>query len=99
MSLLIQGTRAFQAIERAIRNIGYRDDLLERGYAYTDVLVGEHDVRSERTIDLGAFAHRPHNYRNACIGVVTSNGLSGAHLVSEHTALGSVDIRDKRRRN
>jgi hypothetical protein len=63
MSLLIQGNPDFQAIERALRGIGYRDDLLERGYAYTDVLTGSEEVRSIQTIDLAAFAQRPHTYR------------------------------------
>ena len=89
MSLLIQGNPAFQAIERALRGIGYHDDLLERGYAYTDVLTGSEEVRSVQTIDLAAFAQRPHTYRNACIGVVFSNGLSGADNVSKHLALGA----------
>ena len=89
MSLLIHGTPAFQAIEQALRSIGYPDELLRRGYAYTDVLIGGQEIRSERTIDLAAFAQRPHTYRNACIGVIVSNGTAGAQRVSEHIAFGA----------
>ncbi len=89
MSLLIHGNPAFRAIEQGIRSIGYRDELLRRDYAYTDVLIGDQEIRSERTIDLAAFAQRPHTYRNACIGVVVSNGTSGAQHVSEHIAFGA----------
>jgi N-6 DNA methylase len=92
MSLLIQGNPSFQAIERAMRNIGYRDDLLRRPYTYTDVLLREQETRSDRTIDLAGFAHNPHTYRNACIGVVVSNGPSGTVNVSQHIALGAPMI-------
>lgn len=89
MSLLIPGNPAFQAIERAILGIGYREELLRRSYAYTDVLVEEEGVQPERTIDLAAFAHKPHTYRNACIGVIVSNGTSGVEHVSQYTAVGA----------
>jgi hypothetical protein len=89
MSLLIKGNPAFQAIEHALRSIGYRDELLERKYAYTDVVTDDQAVRPIHTIDLAAFAQKPYTYRNACIGVVVSTGHSGPDNVSPHTALGA----------
>src|SRR6266404_19734 len=86
---LMQGNPAFQAIERAILTIGYSEDLLRRSYRYTDVLVEEEGVQPERTIDLAAFAQKPHTYRNACIGVIVSNGASGVRHVSQYTAVGA----------
>jgi hypothetical protein len=86
MSLLIQGNPAFQAIEQAMRDIGYRDDLLRRGYEYTNVLIRDSETS---TIELAGFAQSPPSYRNACIGVTVSNGLAGQQRVSQHRALGA----------
>ena len=68
--------------------IGYREelDLLRRNYEYTNVIVRQQEVH---TIDLAGFAQSPPTYRNACIGVVVSNGLSGADLVARHRTLGA----------
>ena len=87
MSLLIQGNPAFQAIEQAMRGIGYRDDLLRRNYEYADVL--ETRKTNIRSIDLAGFAQSPPTYRNACIGVIVSNGPSGAECVAQHRTLGA----------
>lgn len=88
MSLFIQGNVALQDIERAMQGIGYRKDLdlLKREYEYTDVIGRLHEVR---TINLAGFAQAPTSYRNVCIGVIVSNGLSGAEHVAQHRALGA----------
>lgn len=88
MSLLIQGNVAFQETIRAMQAIGYREDLdlLRRNYEYTNVIVRQQEVH---TIDLAGFAQSPPTYRNVCIGVVVSNGLSGAELVARHRTLGA----------
>src|ERR1044071_5301548 len=88
MSLFIQGNIILQDIERAMQAIGYRKDLnlLRREYEYTDVIGRQHDVRK---IDLAGFAQAPTTYRNACIGVVVSNGISGVEQVAQHRALGA----------
>jgi len=87
MSLLIQGNPAFQAIEQAMRGIGYRGDLLRRGYEYADVLeIRRTDIRS---IDLAGFAQSPPTYRNACIGVIVSDRTPGAERVAQHRTLGA----------
>lgn len=83
----MQGNLAFQAIEQAMRGIGYRDDLLRHGYEYADVLeTRKTDIRS---IDLAGFAQSPPTYRNACIGVMVSNGASGVQQVAQHRTLGA----------
>lgn len=69
-----------------MRVIGYEDQLLRRSYTYNDVLSSSDRVRS---VDLAGFAQTPPTYRNACIGVVVSNGDSGAAHVSKHRALGA----------
>lgn len=68
--------------------IGYREDLnlLKRDYKYTNVDVRHYE---EHTIDLAGFAQYPPTYRNVCIGVIVSNGLSGAELVAQHRTLGA----------
>jgi hypothetical protein len=85
MSLLIRGNLALQGIERAMRSIGYAGDLLQEGYQYTDVITSN----ELRTIELAGFAQSPPTYRNACIGVVVSNGLAGSASVKRHKALGA----------
>ncbi|MEK6286681.1 MAG: hypothetical protein AABO57_13150 [Acidobacteriota bacterium] len=88
MSLFIQGNPVLLEIERAMEGIGYRKDrnLLWREYEYTDVIGTRREVR---TIDLAGFAQSPPSYRNACIGVIVSNGLSGAVHVAKYRALGA----------
>lgn len=90
MNLFSQGHPALRQIEQAMLGIGYSNDLQRRSYTYADVLRTE--AGSERTIELAGFGQRPHTYRSACIGVVVSNGLSGAAHVSQHTALGAPMI-------
>src|SRR5947209_3412405 len=75
-----------QQIEISLRGIGYRDDLLYRGYKYADVTGQHNDVRS---VNIACFAQTPPSYRNACIGVVVSNGLSGATHIAQYQALGA----------
>jgi N-6 DNA Methylase len=86
MSLLTQGSIAFQEVERAMQSIGYRSDLdlLRRNYEYKDVIGREHKVR---TIDLAGFGQSPPTYRNVCIGVFVSDVLTGAQQVAEHRSL------------
>jgi hypothetical protein len=88
MSLFIQGNVALQEIAKAMQAIGYREDLdlLRRNYAYTNTVVRHQEVH---TIDLAGFAQSPPTYRNVCIGVVVSNGFSGAELVAQHRTLGA----------
>jgi hypothetical protein len=71
-----------------MQSIGYREDLrlLRRDYEYTNVTVRQQEIQ---TIDLAGFAQSPPTYRNVCIGVVVSNGDSGAELVAQHRTLGA----------
>jgi hypothetical protein len=86
MTLFTQGHPVLQDMERALRSIGYGDQLLRRGYAYNDVLSQREELRS---IELAGFAQSPPTYRNACIGVIVSHGHSGATHVAMHKALGA----------
>jgi N-6 DNA Methylase len=86
MSLFIQGKAALQEIERAMQAIGYRGELLRRNYRYENVIASHHQIH---TIDLAGFAQSQPTYRNACIGVVVSNGLSGEARVAQHRSLGA----------
>src|ERR1051326_8500405 len=88
MSLFIQGNAALQEVERAMQSIGYREDfdLLRRNYAYKDVVGRQQDTH---TIDLAGFGQSPPTYRNVCIGVTVSNGVSGPEYVAHHRSLGA----------
>jgi len=86
MKLFTQGHPVLQDIERAMQTIGYAGQLLRRGYEYNDVLSPRDQLRR---IELAGFAQTPPTYRNACIGVVVSNGRSGAEHVALHRALGA----------
>ncbi len=78
-----------QEVLRRVKNslslIGYGPTLLRESYKYYDASAYRNDV--VRTIPLAAFAQDPPDYRNVCIGVVASNGLSGLSVVAEHQGL------------
>ncbi|MCI0489753.1 MAG: SAM-dependent methyltransferase [Blastocatellia bacterium] len=76
-------------IKRGMRSIGYHDKLLLSDYEYADVTQSSPSVRS---IPLAGFAQSLPSYRDACIGVIVSNGLSGAAHVVQHRALGAPMI-------
>ncbi len=86
MTLFTQGHPALREIEEAMRGIGYTSDLLRRSYTYNDVLSTDEEINS---VELAGFAQSPPTYRNACIGVVVSNGLSGQQHIASHRALGA----------
>jgi hypothetical protein len=86
MTLFTEGHPVLQDIERAMLAIGYGGQLLRRGYEYNDVLSPRDELRR---IEIAGFAQTPPTYRNACIGVVVSNGQSGPEHVALHRALGA----------
>ncbi len=75
-----------QRIRTALRNIGYRDDLLISNYEYAD---SSSNIAPLRQIPIAGFAQAPPTYRNACVGVVFANGVSGADLIKSHRSLGA----------
>lgn len=76
----------FEATVKGLRDIGYRNRLLERDYGFFDYFAD-----SERTVPLAAFGQSPPSYKTACFGVLLSSGgdLEGAHLVTAHRSLGA----------
>ncbi len=80
---------ALQSVGRALHLIGYRRELLQRDYEYADVAGGRYLVRRA---PLAGFAQTPPSYRNACVGVIVSNGLSGKDHVIQCRALGAPMI-------
>ena len=76
---------AFEQIKKSMKNIGYEEDLLTENYEYADIL-GNYKVSS---VELAGFASIPWSYRNACIGVVTANGISSQNAVKKHRSLGA----------
>ena len=82
----MNATTISQRIQGELRNIGYRDDLLIPDYEYAD---SSSDIHPLRRILLAGFAQTPPTYRNACIGVVATNGLSGTDLIKNHRSLGA----------
>ncbi len=75
-----------QRVRDSLRNIGYRDDLLLSNYEYADSSSEAHPLRQ---IPIAGFAQTPPTYRNACVGVVVANGLSGIDLIKNHRSLGA----------
>lgn len=73
-------------IHRAMHSIGYSRELIKSQYQYADCLSASRPVGE---IPLVGFAHFPPDYRNACIGIIFSNGLSGEVNVVQHGALGA----------
>ena len=79
------GTAPLEQVKLAMQRIGYKDDLLVENYEYADIL-GSYQVKN---VNLAGFASIPYSYRNACLGVVTANGLPGHRLVNKHLAFGA----------
>lgn len=77
---------AQRQIENALNSIGYRSDLLVRNYEYADTAGTDYKLRN---VVLAGFAQTPTSFRNACIGVVSANGASGADLIFQNRALGA----------
>lgn len=75
-----------QVMIRALESIGYSKSQIRQNYIYADIT---EQTPTERCIPLSAFAQNPPSYRNACIGVISSNGTKGAENVVNHRALGA----------
>ncbi len=79
----------YEGLKRGFRILGYTDGLLVEDYEFADFLASNYEVRS---VPLAAFAQEPPSYRNACFGVVISNGQYGAPLVANYRSLGAPQI-------
>ncbi len=75
-----------QVMIQAFESIGYSESQIWHNYIYADVM---EQTPTERCIPLAVFAQNPPSYRNACIGVISSNGTKGAENVVCHRALGA----------
>lgn len=69
-----------------LRQIGYRDSLLQENYSFRDWFTR---TRVERKLVAAAFGQTPVSYESALIGVVCSNGERGASLVNGFRAFGA----------
>jgi hypothetical protein len=86
MDLFTQGNTVLQQIGAAMREIGYRGNLLRQDFSYSEIPIGQNTLG---TINLAGFAQEVPSYRNSCIGVVVANSVSGERLVEQHRALGA----------
>jgi len=68
--------------------IGYREDLLQNNYGFTDMFSEDQPLRS---VELGVFAQDPPSYRNACFGVVVPP-YDGSEVIANYRALGAPQI-------
>lgn len=75
-------------IREGLRDIGYREDLLQENYGFTDMFAPEQPLR---TVELGAFALEPPSYRNACFGVVVPLH-HGPEAIINYRSLGAPQI-------
>ncbi len=73
-------------IRDELKQLGYMDKLLQGDYTFDDA---SYSGKRELVIPLAAFAQWPPSYRNACIGVLSANGQSGAQNVSIYRTLGA----------
>jgi len=79
-----------ERLETCFRRIGYKGEMIAQNYWFADFSTGRDYCPKQ--IPLATFAQTPPSYRNACFGVVFSNGLQGAALVDGHRALGAPQI-------
>lgn len=77
-----------RTIREGLLDIGYREDLLQENYEFTDMFADEQPLRS---VELGAFALEPPSYRNACLGVVVPPHR-GPEAIRNYRALGAPQI-------
>ena len=77
--------RAASAIVQGLRQLGYRDSLLQENYALPDWF----EQKQERRLVAAAFGETPISYDSACIGVIETNGLRGQALVNGFRSLGA----------
>lgn len=73
-------------IRNGLKGLGYLHNLLQEHYAFDDAATS---VNRDLNIPLAAFAQWPPSYRNACIGVLTTNGQSGPRHISMYRTLGA----------
>lgn len=69
-----------------MKSIGYFPELIKRDYKFA-VYAGEKPEL--RSASIAAFAQEPTDYRNACIGVIGSNGNSSELNINNHLLLGA----------
>src|SRR6266550_7209893 len=77
-----------KTIRDGLLDIGYREDLLQENYGFTDMFS---EAQPFRSVELGVFAQDPPSYRNACFGVVTPPYNSPETIVN-YRALGAPQI-------
>jgi hypothetical protein len=73
-------------IVAALRQLGYRDALLQEDYTFPDWFTA---TNQERQVTAAAFGQTPVSYESALIGVVSANGLREQGLVDACRALGA----------
>src|SRR5437762_125669 len=81
--------RLFEEVWKQLGRIGYKNDLLQRGYSFRDAFT--QDENAERVAAAAAFGRKPFDYETACIAVLVSNGtgLQGQALVLGFRSLGA----------
>lgn len=88
MEARLSATQLLNLTREGLLQLGYRDDLLRRGYPFADVLI---DSSPTRTIDLAAFAQEPPSYRSACFGVAILDQY-GPDSLQQYRALGAPQL-------
>ena len=78
-------SRAASALVKGLRQLGYRDSLLQENYALLDWF----EQGQERRLVAAAFGETPTSYDSACIGVIETNGLREHALVNGFRSLGA----------
>jgi len=77
---------ALGAIERGLKAIGYRPELLQRDYRYPDLLSRD---CGERTVALAAFTQAPESCRSAALGVVLEADGNPRDAIASRRGLGA----------
>ncbi len=89
MTVLSDGARESigSGIASALRQIGYRPQLLRRQYDFVDFL---DDSPIVRNVDLGVFGQEPFDYRSACLAFhFASSGDAASHTAKNLRAFGA----------
>lgn len=81
---------AYTQIIAGLRNIGYRDALLEEDYGFVDWFAP--NGQEKREIAAAAFGQTPIAYDSALIGIALANGIREQHLIDRYRSLGAPVI-------
>lgn len=77
----------FDEVVSHLQGIGYRGELLQKGYTFNDYFVTDEPVRTVPAVAFGRISQQ--SYDSACFAVLVSNGVPSTELIMQVRALGA----------